>query len=534
MKLRFLSFILLLFCIDGVSAQTYLEGEAISETTEPLLIELTTELDDADFLLTFKPHSINQVVEIDWDGQTKLQYEVKSAGDLNIKETLQANGALKNIKIYAPTDLLFTLTIQSMKINSIEFKTSMGLGQLRLNDNPKIESIDLTNLPILTTFSCRGDDTNGSELVSLNVSANTLLETLTIPYNTKLSSLNLDNNAALGELTIDEAPLSSPDLLANNASLRKVNMNKCGFSNGVNLANHPSLTELSCTDNQMGSIDLSGCTALISLTCSNNKLESLDLSNSGSLNSLLCSNNELSSLTLAGTLPTMATIQCQYNKLNYATFPRVKATSYNFGNQATLPANLKSDGYTIDINDYVPSITNSDNYPAQTDNPTYTITWYFDYPGNAMTLDFLSTNMAGGVPLYSVTDNKYKFNDTFLNIVTMFAADANVYAEISNTAYNVKLKTESVEVTGKATGIKGEDSADKISVFPNPFAEILFINGTSETCKVDVVNMQGMVVYSTKTGEGVNMLSLGNLSSGIYLVKINDNGKEYIQKVIKQ
>ena len=53
------------------------------------------------------------------------------------------------------------------------------------------------------------------------------------------------------------------------------------------------VTELDCSDNQLTSLDVSGCTALTTLYCQYNQLTSLDLSTCSSLNYVNCSINQI-------------------------------------------------------------------------------------------------------------------------------------------------------------------------------------------------------------------------------------------------
>ena len=60
-----------------------------------------------------------------------------------------------------------------------------------------------------------------------------------------------------------------------------------------------SLWQLSCSNNQLTSLDVSQNTALIYLGCSNNQLTILDVSQNTALETLRCSNNQLTSLDVS-------------------------------------------------------------------------------------------------------------------------------------------------------------------------------------------------------------------------------------------
>ncbi len=76
----------------------------------------------------------------------------------------------------------------------------------------------------------------------------------------------------------------------------------------------PMLEELSCRNNELTEIDLSGNLLLTALDCSGNRLTSLDLSPNRVLERVDCSGNELSELILAD--PELEFLECQDNRLS--------------------------------------------------------------------------------------------------------------------------------------------------------------------------------------------------------------------------
>ena len=74
------------------------------------------------------------------------------------------------------------------------------------------------------------------------------------------------------------------------------------------------VTKLYCGENQLTSLDVSGCTALTWLNCSNNQLTSLDVSGCTALTTLYCGENQLTSLDLSG-CTALATFECYNNQL---------------------------------------------------------------------------------------------------------------------------------------------------------------------------------------------------------------------------
>ncbi|WP_297170856.1 leucine-rich repeat domain-containing protein [uncultured Porphyromonas sp.] len=74
------------------------------------------------------------------------------------------------------------------------------------------------------------------------------------------------------------------------------------------------VTTLDCSNNQLTSLDVSGCTALAKLSCSRNQLTSLDVSKNPALTTLWCSDNQLTSLDVSKN-PALTQLDCSSNQL---------------------------------------------------------------------------------------------------------------------------------------------------------------------------------------------------------------------------
>ena len=82
----------------------------------------------------------------------------------------------------------------------------------------------------------------------------------------------------------------------------------------LNVSGCTALTKLWCSGNQLTSLDVSGCTALTELDCYNNQLSSLDLLQNGALVELDCSRNKLESLDLSA-CTRLKSLECYRNKI---------------------------------------------------------------------------------------------------------------------------------------------------------------------------------------------------------------------------
>ncbi|MCM1531111.1 MAG: leucine-rich repeat domain-containing protein [Ruminococcus flavefaciens] len=83
---------------------------------------------------------------------------------------------------------------------------------------------------------------------------------------------------------------------------------------GLDVSGCTALTTLTCYDNQLTGLDVSGCTALTTLTCYDNQLTSLDVRGCTALTNLSCGENRLTSLDVRG-YTALTDLNCQYNQL---------------------------------------------------------------------------------------------------------------------------------------------------------------------------------------------------------------------------
>ncbi|MBQ7180313.1 MAG: leucine-rich repeat domain-containing protein [Bacteroidaceae bacterium] len=97
-----------------------------------------------------------------------------------------------------------------------------------------------------------------------------------------------------------------------------------------------ALTYLSCNNNQLTSLDVSGCAALQTLGCSGNKLTKLDVSGCTALEALFCFDNKLTKLDVSG-CTALTYLSCDNNQLTKLNVSGCTAlqTLYCYNNQLT-------------------------------------------------------------------------------------------------------------------------------------------------------------------------------------------------------
>lgn len=73
----------------------------------------------------------------------------------------------------------------------------------------------------------------------------------------------------------------------------------------------------------------------------------------------------------------------------------------------------------------------------------------------------------------------------------------------------------------------------KISVYPNPAENVLYVDSTDNIQSVKVYNTTGSIVLSVNSLNG-NSIDVSGLPSGMYVVRVQTEGNNYTQKVFKK
>jgi cell wall surface anchor family protein len=116
-----------------------------------------------------------------------------------------------------------------------------------------------------------------------------------------LSSVDLSKNILLEDIFLLSGKLTILDV-SKNTVLERLWCKSDGEGTLAKLVlgkNHLVLKELNCSNNQISSLDVSGCPSLQKLSCNRNKINTLDISNNTKLLSLDCSYNLLKKLDVA-------------------------------------------------------------------------------------------------------------------------------------------------------------------------------------------------------------------------------------------
>ena len=148
---------------------------------------------------------------------------------------------------------------------------------------------ELTLSPGSTYISVKAKTADGSAIVVKGCDKTTLAS------DTAITLTATDTKVVLkGKIT---------ELSCSSNQLTSLNMKGCA-----------DLRTLSCVDNKLTSLNVKGCAALQTLYCFKNQLTSLDVQGLTSLQELYCENNKLTSLNVHG-CTSLKSLYCSYNQL---------------------------------------------------------------------------------------------------------------------------------------------------------------------------------------------------------------------------
>ena len=122
-------------------------------------------------------------------------------------------------------------------------------------------------------------------------------------------------------------------------------------------------------------------------------------------------------------------------------------------------------------------------------------------------------------------DGQISFSVGQVFVAYQQGADANIQEGVQQ-AYTI--------ITNSTSNIRGNTD---IILYPNPTSGVAYlaVNSTTEDLLlIEIFDMQGKMQFGSKIQNGINLLQLKDLPSGIYMVYINRNNyKLFTQKLIK-
>jgi YVTN family beta-propeller protein len=219
-------------------------------------------------------------------------------------QTLNCSGnSLMSLNLTGLSSLQ-SLSCSNNAITNLDVSSCTALTNLSFNGNPiaVFNASDCTLLSTINGYSGYSNShnfyiatltnlnlTNCSSLQSLYLSGSNLLNSVQITGCTGLTSISLISNAILTSFTVSNLPNLTTFEAAYNPKLAS-----------LTFTDDTALNYLTCHENALTSLKLSGLPSLNFLSCRSNSLTSLNLNSLTTLRYLFCLNNNLASLDVSG------------------------------------------------------------------------------------------------------------------------------------------------------------------------------------------------------------------------------------------
>ncbi|TYB79470.1 T9SS type A sorting domain-containing protein [Bizionia myxarmorum] len=77
------------------------------------------------------------------------------------------------------------------------------------------------------------------------------------------------------------------------------------------------------------------------------------------------------------------------------------------------------------------------------------------------------------------------------------------------------------------------DTNIQINIYPNPASDIIYFELTSSNyLEIEILNMMGQHIISTKLTKQNNIIDVSNLRNGLYLINLSEGNKKEVKKII--
>lgn len=231
-----------------------------------------------------------------------------------------------------------------------------------------------------------------------------------------------------------------------------------------------AVTDLKCSNNPLGTIDVSQNTALTVFWVHNCSLTSLDISQNSALTTLVAFNNNLTSLDVSQNIG-LVTLSCSKNSIDSLDI-RTNTSLVNF------------------ICD-----TNNLNYLNMKNIDTNTLTNFKAYGNPSLTC----------IEVDDVTEANAAW--TNIDLTTSFGLNCSA-----------------------TTDIKREENLAKFSIYPNPSSNAITIEGIHINQEYQIINVLGDIVQYGIASKS-NLIHIESLINGLYFIRLN---KSNTLKFIKE
>lgn len=193
-------------------------------------------------------------------------------------------------------------------------------------------------------------------------------------------------------------------------------------------------------------------------------------------------------------------------------------------------------------------ITPSENASTSTAKITlyFTQQEFTDY-NNSITGDKLPASPSDTNGIVNLRINKYSgitsdgsgLPESYSGVATVIDPnDTDIVWNATNNYWEVSFDTSGFSgffvTTPQSTLSAINETKDLLSVYPNPAIDHININGVKGNNEANIYDLSGKLIKSVIINNGNNIISISDLTKGVYIIKFKHDNKEISKKFIKK
>jgi hypothetical protein len=78
-----------------------------------------------------------------------------------------------------------------------------------------------------------------------------------------------------------------------------------------------------------------------------------------------------------------------------------------------------------------------------------------------------------------------------------------------------------------------EVSKSQVSIYPNPFKDVISVQGIDQTFGYKIYDLQGKIVQSNNLSKSEDTINTASIASGVYILKITTSETTVTKKMVK-
>jgi PKD repeat protein len=144
----------------------------------------------------------------------------------------------------------------------------------------------------------------------------------------------------------------------------------------------------------------------------------------------------------------------------------------------------------------------------------------------------LVVDSTGSFVLCLSVDNGNGCSATFCDSVIV-DANGTIGGRLNSTGFTINVVSPQV-ATGYVLGVEAT-SAASFTVYPNPFSDVVTINGAADFSSYQIFAVDGKKIQQGAVSGTIQTLNTSNLSQGVYVLTLTDSkGNTQVQKIVKK